>query len=276
MALVNRKVVYEILLMIGMTLFAANNALALLGKGSTKKSCREILEADGSVGSGEYTIDPDGTGPTAGSFKVYCDMDTSHGGGGWTLIAAQFEDSPITDWNTGINEATFTAPTAEMLDSCGASATGLCDSTKPSATGFALSSLQMPSNRREVAFGKSTNSTYIGYASYVYSASGNINPPVLLTNNKNKSQYYLHRRSDGSYNCHNPNLGFNASGAGSMQSNTLAFHINNSSCDQGESWDAWAFSPFQVSVADRGYYMGLADGLVLGTNNPFAWTVWVR
>lgn len=60
----------------------------------TKRSCKEILNAGLSVGSGLYLIDPDGVGGTYQPVRVYCDMVTS--GGGWTRVA----------FNNGIASAT--------------------------------------------------------------------------------------------------------------------------------------------------------------------------
>ena len=51
----------------------------------TKRSCKEILDAGLSVGTGLYLIDPDGVGGTYQPVRVYCDMVTS--GGGWTRVA---------------------------------------------------------------------------------------------------------------------------------------------------------------------------------------------
>lgn len=45
------------------------------------RSCKEILDAGLSTGSGVYTIDPDGADSIA-PFQVYCDMSVD--GGGWT------------------------------------------------------------------------------------------------------------------------------------------------------------------------------------------------
>ncbi|MCT4616907.1 MAG: fibrinogen-like YCDxxxxGGGW domain-containing protein [Candidatus Gracilibacteria bacterium] len=44
------------------------------------ESCKHILDNGGSIGNGDYWIDPNG-GNTTDKFRVYCDMS----GGGWTL-----------------------------------------------------------------------------------------------------------------------------------------------------------------------------------------------
>ncbi len=167
---------------------------------TVKKSCKEILDAGLSTGSKEYTIDPDGSGTNAGSFKVYCDMDTSHGGGGWTLVVAQFESSKVTDWNIGINEATFTPPTASQLDNGG-------------GTGFALNTAQLPTGTTQTAFGKGSDATFVGYSNYVYT-TGNITGDagcpgsgITVVNIKDSLNYQIHRSTDGLYNGHDPESG---------------------------------------------------------------------
>ncbi|MEE2751753.1 MAG: MopE-related protein [Myxococcota bacterium] len=49
--------------------------------GTAGTSCLALLQADSSLASGTYWIDPD----AAGAFEVYCEMSLN--GGGWTLVA---------------------------------------------------------------------------------------------------------------------------------------------------------------------------------------------
>jgi hypothetical protein len=66
-------------------------------EGAPLLHCRALLEADSSLPSGGYTIDPDGDGPTP-AFEAYCDMESF--GGGWTLIGS-FLDSTFNATTTG-------------------------------------------------------------------------------------------------------------------------------------------------------------------------------
>ncbi|MEZ4410380.1 MAG: fibrinogen-like YCDxxxxGGGW domain-containing protein [Polyangiales bacterium] len=58
-------------------------------------SCNALRTLNPSATSGEYDIDPDGTGPL-GTQRVYCDMTSQ--GGGWTLIGSVV-NTPTRAWN---------------------------------------------------------------------------------------------------------------------------------------------------------------------------------
>ncbi|MBB1489446.1 hypothetical protein H4O21_22820 [Oceanospirillum sp. D5] len=71
-----------------------NFDLILADQGSivTGMTCKSILDAGGSVGSGLYTLDVDGAGPLD-SFTTWCDMETN--GGGWTLVQNRVKGTPM-------------------------------------------------------------------------------------------------------------------------------------------------------------------------------------
>ncbi len=74
-------------------------------------SCKTILDAGNSTGSGTYSIDPDGAGGNA-AFDVYCEMDFD--GGGWTNVGYNVNLSRT--YLTGTWSATSTGNPVEPTD----------------------------------------------------------------------------------------------------------------------------------------------------------------
>lgn len=91
-------------------------------------SCNAIKGTAADVGDGVYTISPSGT-----AFNVYCVMNTSVAGGGWTLISNRRADTTNTE-SCGSNLATF------FTGGCGSLSVG---GVAPSAsTSYALTATQ--------------------------------------------------------------------------------------------------------------------------------------
>jgi len=164
-------------------------------------------------------------------------------GGGWTLVVAQFDTNPVTNWNEGIQSD--------------------YDPRLVSRAGFALNSDELPAHS-QVAFGRDLSPTDIDYADAEYT-TGNI-PLTQLTGLKTGNTYFLHRDQNAFYSQHNPaparnvaqNAGFN---------NTLTFDVE-------PDLYSWAFSPNHPNANIRGFAYDRSR--LLTTAEDFAWTVWVR
>jgi cysteine-rich repeat protein len=203
---------------------------------------RDAVVSPAVATSGVYRIDPDGTGGEA-SLDVYCDMTSD--GGGWTMVVAQFDSSPETDWNRG--------------------KLTLYDPTLATGRSFALKTEQIPTHT-QTAFGRGTVATFLDYVNFVYITS-NI-PVTTVTGLRTSNTYQIHREMGAWFNAHDPETAQRPSGDCSFGwCNTLTF-------DQtGGSAFTWAFSPSYSVRSYRGFALA-AD--LRTTNDTFAWTVWVR
>jgi len=214
---------------------SASNSTSVTTKGWL--SCK-VLKDWGNTSNGTYWINPDNSTSTA-DIPVYCNMTTD--GGGWTMVVAQFETDPVTNWNEGI-QADY-------------------DPSLSTKAGFALNSAQLPSDRSQVAFGANLDPTYIDFGNFVYT-TGYIGKTLVYGQYYN---YHIHRSPSGYYTNHDPEN--SVTGTSSVWLNTLTF-------DQtGGAKYTWAFAPNHTTAMQRGYAL-------YGKQNDYAdtaaWTVWVR
>ena len=205
------------------------------------RSCKEILDNSASTGNGTYTIDVDGYNGPQKPQTVYCNMTTD--GGGWTMVVAQYEADPVTDWNEGIQSD--------------------YDPDLSSTKGFALSTGELPPHT-EMGVGKDLDPTGIGYFTYQYT-TGDI--AVTAITDQSANNYKIHRDVDGHYLNHNPDAAYKTTDP--TYHNALTVEATaSSSADR-----TWSFAPLETSAANRGHgYLGNE----WGTSNSFAWTIWVR
>ena len=207
-----------------------------VGKQATlATSCKAILDAGDSTGNGVYAIAPDGVTP----ISAYCDMTTD--GGGWTMVAAQFENDPVPNWNEGIQ--------------------GDYDPDLSTNKGFALNTAQLPAHT-EIGFGKDLDPTFVDYVTGIYT-TGNIATATVVGAS---GTYQIHRNASGHFGFHDPDTG--APGSDPQWDNTLTIDALGG----GPNFN-WAFSPQNGTNNNRGYAM--ASDLQT-TGQSYAWSVWVR
>ncbi len=206
-------------------------------------SCLSVLEAGKSTGDGVYQITPQGGLP----IEVYCDMSSV--GGGWTLVAAQFEADPLPNWGEG--------PQADY------------DPTLASKRSFTLLESQLPAHS-VVGFGKQLDPVFIDYVPLQYTVADI--PKSQVTGGKTGRTYHVARRSDGYYSSHDPERVFSGGHSSDyLWSNTFTLDA------LGVLGSNWAFAPNANSTGNPMYPGYAMEGQNLNaSSDAYAWTVWVR
>ncbi len=207
--------------------------------GSTQEyaaaSCKQLIDHYPDAASGVYWIDVD-EGDVDNAFEAYCEMSVD--GGGWTLVAAQFEADQLTDWNEGIQPD--------------------YDPTLAAGRSFTLRDSELPAHS-QTAFGKDHDPLFVDHVDYVYTTA-NI-ARIVLTGIRTGYSYHLYRNADKGHDHCDPEGGFDTSG----MRNSLEFDRT------GGRHVSWCFAP-NNSQRRRGY--GMLGGT--STHDSYAWTVWVR
>lgn len=202
-------------------------------------SCKAILDHHPESPDGVYWLDVNGAG-TEDAFEAFCDMTGA--GGGWTLVAAQFESDPATDWNEGIQPD--------------------YDPTLASGSSFALHHSQLPPHA-QTAFGKHLDAVFVDYVDFVYS-TGNIDT-TLLVGLKTGKTYHVHRNAAHTYSAGDPE---NTQNLLTDSENRAALTFD----ETGGTKRTWWFRPRKSDPTVRGRQL-LGNTKQL---DSFGWTVWVR
>ena len=203
----------------------------------TYASCNEILQAGQSTGDGVYSINNG-----IKDYNVFCNMTTN--GGGWTLVVAQFEQDPVTNWNEGIQPD--------------------YDPTLSTGRGFALNTSEIPAHTlmASALSSPSQMNVYGNIFPYQYT-TGNI--PVTLITNTNGVNYQIHRDTNSRFGNNDPEM---ANSAGSSQTvNVLTIDVT------GRNGFSYAFLPNHGTPSVRGYGY---NGERYNINDSMAWAIWVK
>jgi hypothetical protein len=210
-------------------------------------SCLDYINAGLGIGkNGVYQITNGGY-----TYPVFCNQTSF--GGGFTLVAAQYEDFPV-EWtgkNNGIENKMYDASLAFDI-------------------GFSLSSSQIPSHTSTGFSFEGTDGYNIpNYVNFNYT-TGDISISNQDITNQNGTSYHISRSSTAYYLNHDPD-----GGSSSLVTSSTDSYRNTLTIDRvGMLGRDWAFSPLQNTKNHRGYYYG---GISLSeTYQAKGFFIWVR
>lgn len=201
-------------------------------------SCKQLYADGGYTSPGVYTLTLGGQAQQA-----YCR-------GPYTLVVAQFENDPVTNWNEGIQSD--------------------YDPSLASRKGFALSSSQIPSHTQTL-FGQGPTPNYCLETSY---STGNISQLAVPNCGDATTSYNIFRNTASFPSGGNPE--------GSIVTNSYPEWRNMLSVDthtirgarrSGADYN-WSFAPGVPASQNRGYAYG--GGFLPDSSDSSPWTIWVH
>jgi len=176
----------------------------------------------------------------AGGLNLYCDMTTA--GGGWTLVVAQYENSPVR-WETGGRAY---------------------DPSLTSLKGWAMENL--PSHT-QVGFGqKGISGLYPSYyMNFTYTTE---DIPKTTITDQNGVDYHIHRKKDAYYSRHDPEHEWRLEPKSGWRNTLTVDYVNET-----ESDSLWTFAPHHKTRNYRGF--GYLQNLAT-SHQAEPWLVFVR